>query len=160
VGQLQETFDEVVETDWIAIWRKINREGIECDNCNTWQCVLPSPFKCNHCGKQGHKAVHCLECLAGKPKAKKNSSSNPKKKGGKSGNSAGNKKPKKDISEIECFNCGKKGHYMNKCPSPCKETTAHVEVALMVKCVDLEEESNVTPKCGGCTMARNHCVET
>ena len=27
---------------------------------------------------------------------------------------------KKDISEISCYNCNKKGHYSNKCPEPRK----------------------------------------
>ena len=32
----------------------------------------------------------------------------------------GNHRAKKDISEISCYNCKKKGHYLNKCPKPRK----------------------------------------
>ena len=32
----------------------------------------------------------------------------------------GDHRAKKDISEILCYNCNKKGHYSNKCPKPRK----------------------------------------
>ena len=32
----------------------------------------------------------------------------------------GDHRAKKDISEISCYNCNKKGHYSNKCPEPRK----------------------------------------
>lgn len=36
-------------------------------------------------------------------------------------NSRGGRDDKVDISHVECFNCGEKGHYSNKCPHPPKE---------------------------------------
>lgn len=50
----------------------------------------------------------------------------PRKKGGKKGNKGTKKKDEelkkeekkeKDMSNAECFACGEKGHYANKCPS-------------------------------------------
>ena len=35
-------------------------------------------------------------------------------------NSRGGRDDKVDISHVECFNCGEKGHYSNKCPHPPK----------------------------------------
>ena len=29
-------------------------------------------------------------------------------------------KKKKDVNEITCYNCNRKGHYLNKCPKPQK----------------------------------------
>ena len=34
--------------------------------------------------------------------------------------SKGRRRNQKDVSEITCFNCNKKGHYSNKCPQPSK----------------------------------------
>ena len=34
--------------------------------------------------------------------------------------SAGGSRPQKDVSQVTCFNCNKKGHYSNKCPEPPK----------------------------------------
>ena len=35
-------------------------------------------------------------------------------------NSAGGSRPQKDVSQITCYNCNKKGHYATKCPEPPK----------------------------------------
>ena len=82
------------------------------------------PFKCNWCGKVGHKAQNCPDRLAGKPKAKQNGRGGGGGGGGKfsakssnqSPSSSGNKQ-KTDLSHIKCYNCGEMGHYKNKCPS-------------------------------------------
>ena len=57
--------------------------------------------KCNYCGNEGHKEVDCR-------KKKRESGSN-------NGNGRGDS-PRKDASHIECYQCGKKGHYKDKCP--------------------------------------------
>jgi Zinc knuckle len=97
-----------------------------------------SPFPCHHCRQKGHKAINCPDRLAGKPKTKKNG--NKGGKGGKKSNGNGrgksNRKGKKELSEIKCYNCQEKGHYKNKCPKLKEAKAANVEVALNVQVVD------------------------
>jgi Zinc knuckle len=109
------------------------------------------PFKCNWCGKTGHKAQNCLDRLAGKPKAKQNGRGGGGGGGGgkssaKSSNqgrfSSGNKQ-KKDLSHIKCYNCGEMGHYKNKCPKLKQESASNVEVALMVSCTNIKETEEI-----------------
>ena len=40
--------------------------------------------------------------------------------GNTTNNSAGGSRPQKDVSQITCYNCNKKGHYATKCPEPPK----------------------------------------
>jgi Zinc knuckle len=100
------------------------------------------PFNCNWCGEIGHKVQNYLDCLAGKPKTKKNGQGGGGKSNARSSNqgqfSSGNKQ-KKDLSHIECYNCGKMGHYKNKCPKLKKESANNIKVALMVKCAKIKE---------------------
>jgi len=37
-----------------------------------------------------------------------------------------NETNRKDLSEIDCFNCGKKGHCANKCPASQKKETKNI----------------------------------
>jgi Zinc knuckle len=93
-----------------------------------------SPFPCHYCRQKGHKAVNYPDCLAGKPKTKKNGNKGGKggKKNGGDGARGKSNNKKKDLSEIECYNCHKKGHYKNKCPKLKDAKAANVEVALNV----------------------------
>ena len=45
-------------------------------------------------------------------------------------------KPKKDLKDVECFNCHKKGHYLSKCPNNvmlCVERTVNGGVISKIK---------------------------
>ncbi len=81
---------------------------------NYWQARKPSLGRlmesnrpqaglkfCHTCGKQGHLSKDCRNKTPGKPHWKPQNS--------------GNSRVKKDLKDIECFNCHKKGHYSN-CP--------------------------------------------
>ncbi|XP_064399260.1 uncharacterized protein LOC135345747 [Halichondria panicea] len=57
---------------------------------------------CHTCGKQGHLSKDCRNKTPGKPDWKPQNS--------------GVKKDLKDLKDIECFNCHKKGHYSSNCP--------------------------------------------
>jgi len=61
---------------------------------------------CHRCGKPGHQARDCRTVLP-RPRdherSKQDYSNKPEK-------------PKRDLKDIECFNCHKKGHYSSNCP--------------------------------------------
>ena len=76
------------------------------------------PYKCNHCGKKGHKARFCPD--KDKPKDELQGKSTSKKNPSKSG-----------LANKICFGCKKKGHLIKDCPELKKEAEK-VEVALMV----------------------------
>ena len=118
-----------------------------------------SPFPCHYCHQKGHKAVNCPDRLAGKPKTKKNGN-----KGGKGGKKNGDgargkpNKKKKDLSEIECYNCHEKGHYKNKCPKLKDAKAANVEVALNVRVVNRNEDGVCSSSSKGNTWNEySHC---
>ena len=60
-------------------------------------------LRCGKCRKFGHSARDCRQSL-------------PKWEREKDKREAG-KKPKRDLKDIECFNCHQKGHYASNCPS-------------------------------------------
>jgi hypothetical protein len=71
-----------------------------------------SAIICQICTKSGHSAKNCFH----RNKGKMHSGDKFKKEKGKIKTTNN----KKDISEITCFNCGKKGHYSNDCKQPKK----------------------------------------
>lgn len=56
-----------------------------------------------------------------RPKGARNGKSNRSKEDSKPLNAAIKDRPKKDRSNIKCFNCGKMGHFKSQCRSPKKE---------------------------------------
>ena len=58
-----------------------------------------APRYCQRCGIPGHVAKDCQVKLG--------------KSGEQKDQSAG---PRRDLKEVECFNCRKKGHYSSNCP--------------------------------------------
>ena len=87
---------------------------------------------CYKCGKEGHKSNVCRSKSGngkGKGKGKGNSGSSKGKGSGKGGKGSGNKGSGKSQGSgkgsgngysagVECYNCGKKGHYANVCWNP------------------------------------------
>ena len=63
------------------------------------------PRPCQRCGKPGHQARDCRTIF--RPRGQE-----------KGLEDAGKRldKPKRDLKDVECFNCHKKGHYSSNCP--------------------------------------------
>ena len=79
--------------------------------------------QCNLCGKAGHIAKDCRSKAKSQEEEK---GQEPVKLGseenGQQSVKSGSGKPKRDLKDIECFNCREKGHYSANCP---KNTTTN-----------------------------------
>lgn len=89
---------------------------------------------CQICDKPGHSAKKCFSRFKGydEQKAKaSNKSSNP-------GYKNKSDKGKKDLSNVECYHCHKKGHYANDCRSKKTEGTRDIQAW------DSDEKANMS----------------
>ena len=75
---------------------------------------------CGYCGEFGHKAADCPNKKSNQNKGQKGKNEHKKKHSSK-GDSKG--KGHKDMSKIECFNCGEYGHFACDCLKACNNTS-------------------------------------
>ena len=65
----------------------------------------PPVRSCHRCGKPGHHARDCRTVFRPRDQER-----------GRPDTSRTLERPKRDLKDIECFNCHKKGHYSSNCP--------------------------------------------
>ena len=101
-----------------------------------------TPIRCFICKKTGHLGAKCNRSFISNNQSmsKQMSNTQQNRKFNERGSVEQNKQ-KKDLSQIECFSCGKKGHYSTKCRSAKKNVVSANIVE--VNMVDLFEDNVV-----------------
>ena len=79
------------------------RKGRDGDIKHNGKAPMKPGIKCLKCGKIGHIARECRGTSL-RPEIKTN------------GEGKRNKRTRKELKDVECFNCRKKGHYSSNCP--------------------------------------------